>query len=115
MILPYLIDNELNRKRKQPKFIRHNNFTSLPQKENLPFESAFMGICRDGKRKKHQYFGKTKDQYHGNTKLQCRYLHHRDPYLKLGPFKEDQRSAIPYAVIFRDIFRGGSCALVTNE
>ena len=101
MILPYLIDSDLNRKRKQPKFIRHNNLTSLAQKEALPFESSFMQICREGKVKTQQYYG--------NTKLHCRYLHHRDPYLKLGPFKEDQRSAIPYAVIFRDIFRGGSC------
>ena len=71
------------------------------RKEALPFENIFMGICREGKVEVHQYYG--------NTKLHCRYLHHRDPYLKLGPFKEDQISAIPYVVIFRDIFRAGSC------
>jgi hypothetical protein len=35
--------------------------------------------------------------------LNCRLLHHTDPYLKLGPFKEEQFSEIPYVVVFHDI------------
>ena len=33
----------------------------------------------------------------------CRFLHHLNPYLKLGPFKEEQISVKPYSVIFKDI------------
>ena len=33
----------------------------------------------------------------------CRYLHHKNPYLKLGPFKEELSSVKPYAVVFHDI------------
>ena len=33
----------------------------------------------------------------------CRLLHHVNPYLKLGPFKEEQISVKPYSVIFKDI------------
>ena len=33
----------------------------------------------------------------------CRLLHHGDPYLKLGPFKEEQMSLVPYVVVFHDI------------
>ena len=32
----------------------------------------------------------------------CHLLHHRNPYLKLGPFKEEVISYKPYVVIFRD-------------
>ena len=35
--------------------------------------------------------------------LNCRFLHHQDPYLKMGPFKEDHILSKPYVVIFRDI------------
>ena len=34
---------------------------------------------------------------------QCRFLHHEDPYLKLGPFKEEKMVSRPYVVIFHDI------------
>ena len=33
----------------------------------------------------------------------CRLLHHQNPYLKLGPFKEEMHSDIPYSVVFHDI------------
>ena len=35
--------------------------------------------------------------------LFCRFLHHNDAYLKLGPFKEEQMLEIPYTVVFHDI------------
>ena len=33
----------------------------------------------------------------------CRLLHHQNPYLKLGPFKEELYSIVPYSVVFHDI------------
>ena len=33
----------------------------------------------------------------------CRYLHHDNPFLKIGPFIEEQLSKSPYMVIYHDI------------
>ena len=35
-----------------------------------------------------------------NTK--CIYLHHRNPYLKLGPFKYDLLNEVPHIAMLRD-------------
>ena len=34
----------------------------------------------------------------------CSFLHHQDPYLRLGPFKIDDQSMSPYITVFRDFF-----------
>ena len=33
----------------------------------------------------------------------CRLLHHQNPYLKVGPFKEEMHSVVPYSVVIHDI------------
>ena len=39
-----------------------------------------------------------------SNRFRCRYLHHDDPYLKLGPFKLDVESEEPFIAVFRDFF-----------
>ena len=36
--------------------------------------------------------------------LNCFYLHHKDPYTRLGPFKLDDQHSYPYITVFRDFF-----------
>ena len=45
---------------------------------DLIAEWAFMKVCREGEQQKRIVKSKEKN---------CRYLHHKNPYLKLGPFK----------------------------
>lgn len=101
IILPYMVDSFLNKRKNQPKFILNNNLKIPDYQENLPYENAFMTVCREGK----NLISKNYDIAAFNQNAKSRFLHHQDPYLKLGPFKEDQRSHIPYTVIFRDILR----------
>lgn len=94
-MLPYLIDDKLEKRKKQPKFTKENVFRGLDMGEALAFDAIFMKICRNG-----QLFDYTLKY---DKELNCRFLHHKDPYLKLGPFKEEHTSERPYVVIFHDI------------
>jgi hypothetical protein len=53
----------------------------------------FLKICREGRFLPPKY----------QPNIFCRFLHHGNPYLKLGPFKEEKLSTLPYAVKFQDI------------
>ena len=44
----------------------------------LTADWLFMKVCREGRQKK---------PYFHTKEVNCRFLHHKDPYLKLGPFK----------------------------
>ena len=39
-----------------------------------------------------------------NKKLRSFYLHHYDTYLKIGPFKLEEKNSSPFLVIFHDFF-----------
>ena len=45
----------------------------------------------------------------------CRFLHHGDPYLKLGPFKEEKMISRPYVVIFHDILNNKEIDYLIEE
>ena len=94
IVKPYLINDDLKKKKKQPKFVVNQDFEKVDMQEDMPSDWHFMKICRYGRQAEHRH--KTKE-------VNCRLLHHRDPYLKLGPFKEEQKSERPYAVVFHDI------------
>lgn len=93
LLKPYLVDDNLEKKKKQPKFIKENKHHFTGTADKMVLEDYFAKVCRDG----FMFWKRIK------IGLKCRFLHHNDPYLKLGPFKEDQVSDRPYAVIFRDI------------
>ena len=79
IIKPYLVDKKLNKKKKQPRFIAEKRFKKIENYgENLSSEWLFMETCRKGQYMERK--AKTKE-------LQCRFLHHQNPYMRLGPFK----------------------------
>ena len=79
IVKPYLIDDKLNRKKKQPKFVIEQKFEKVKNyRADLAADWLFMQTCREGQRTQRKF--KTKE-------VKCRYLHHQDPYMKLGPFK----------------------------
>ena len=41
---------------------------------------------------------------HGHFEQYCGYLHHFDPYLKLGPFKYEVHSLAPFVMVYHDFF-----------
>ena len=47
--------------------------------------------------------------------LKCRLLHHQDPYLRIGPFKEEQMSHRPYLVVFHDILSEKDIKVLVQE
>ena len=51
MVQPYLLDDHLNRKDKQPKFVLNKDFLKSGNdlKGDLPFEHLFMTTCREGR------------------------------------------------------------------
>jgi hypothetical protein len=90
-----MINDRLQKKKKQPKFIHEESFQKNDYTKQVSFDNLFMKICRTGKLE--PTFFKLKE-------VSCRFLHHGDPYLKMGPFKEEQTSELPYVVVFHDIF-----------
>ncbi len=96
-VLPYLIDEDtLERKRKQPKFVREKRFRAQEMNiEPMSRDGLFMNVCRKGRL--------SENNINSNKTFKCRYLHHGDPYLRLAPFNEEQVSSAPYTVVFRNI------------
>ena len=102
IVLPYMIDESLKKKKKQPKFVTDQVLEDHPfvsQKNVDPNANVkddfFAEVCRRGQLMARKWPSK--------NPLSCRFLHHADPYLKLGPFKEEFISEVPYAVVFHDI------------
>ena len=65
---------------------------------NMAAELMWFRTCQDGT-------WMNSVNYPGMEQLRkpCRLLHHQNPYLKLGPFKEEMYSVVPYSVVFHDI------------
>ena len=95
---PFVVDKEtLVRKSKQPKFVRQNAWTVWPRtpRKNILNDVKFKHVCNG------QHVG-----VHVSREkpfLQCGYIHHHDPYLRLGPFKAEVLLHDPLRVIFHDI------------
>ena len=37
-----------------------------------------------------------------DKELRCKWIHYKNPYLKLGPFKLEEKNLVPFVGIFRD-------------
>ena len=97
-LLPYMVEEDLSIKKGQPDYVRNGkvlNYHYDTYDKVRKQEWRFIQACKYGK-----WYPKP---FKGNLNLNCRFLHHQNPYLKVGPFKEDHISKRPYAVIFRDI------------
>lgn len=95
--LPYLVSKNLSKKSVQPSFVQNGKVSNFSNNVKSYLEEwKFTKICKNGKWKE------SASALTANKKSQCRYLHHLNPYLMLGPFKEDHLSSKPYIVVFRD-------------
>lgn len=94
---PYVVDGTtLCKKAKQPKFVRNHAWKTLKgPRDNMISQVKFQRICN------HQLIGeevKAERRFH-----KCRFIHHSDPYVKLGPFKVEILLDKPMRTIFHDI------------
>ena len=94
-VLPYVVNDKLERKKKQPKVLRENNIIYAKTASQQGKEHFFRSVCNGFSFKRQagiQYVGK------------CGYLHHFDPYLKLGPYHYEMASHEPMVMVIHDLF-----------
>ena len=104
-ILPkngYDIDlNEFRSKNYAPLF--QSNGTILgPTVVKLQARDNFHSLCKEG-----ETSWRSPDI---NSNLTCRYHHHLNPYLKLGPFLIEEKNFYPAVVLFHDVLSGKEIA-----
>ena len=98
-MIPY--DEKLKKKKKYKKSmkeyqLREQNYEMqyVRNFHDPVLNDQFSRLCRGEKLLKANV---TKDVF-------CSFLHHQDPYLRLGPFKMDDQNMSPYITVFRDFF-----------
>eukprot|EP00095_Tigriopus_kingsejongensis_P001284 maker-scaffold359_size197282-snap-gene-0.21 protein:Tk01284 transcript:maker-scaffold359_size197282-snap-gene-0.21-mRNA-1 annotation:"hypothetical protein DAPPUDRAFT_308081" len=91
-ILPYIITDNLKRKKNQPDFVKDGNILSSSPVNRFERDARFRKVCNGNLDR------------NGNSQIphQCHWLHHDDPFLKLGPFKMEMASRSPFIVVFHD-------------
>ena len=107
--LPYLVNDKLKPKKKQPEFVK--NKKALHENVNAGrngIEYSLMKTCQ-----KEKWYSLPNQAI--KLKQNCRYLHHKDSYLKLGPFKEEHISDIPSTVVFHDILSDTEMTFLKEE
>eukprot|EP00094_Tigriopus_californicus_P006961 TCALIF_06702-PA protein Name:"Similar to P4HA2 Prolyl 4-hydroxylase subunit alpha-2 (Gallus gallus)" AED:0.31 eAED:0.31 QI:0/0/0/1/0/0/2/0/1029 len=94
-VFPFTIDKNMNEKVKQPKVIRDNIITYVNLNCQSGKEFYMRSVCNG-----FSFKGYTRPvkQFH------CHWLHHQDPFLRLGPLKLEHVSDDPYLVVFHQIF-----------
>ena len=86
VIKPYLVTEELD---VDPTDVK---LKGLEPTLKMVKDAVFRKTCSEGS-----------FQYKSKKMERCKWVHHNDPYLKLGPFKADVQRSVPYLVVFRDI------------
>eukprot|EP00095_Tigriopus_kingsejongensis_P001280 snap_masked-scaffold359_size197282-processed-gene-0.4 protein:Tk01280 transcript:snap_masked-scaffold359_size197282-processed-gene-0.4-mRNA-1 annotation:"prolyl 4-hydroxylase subunit alpha-1" len=94
-VLPYVVDANLERKKKQPKVLRENQVTLADMGVQSAREYYLRAVCNGFS---------FRSYFEPPPRFRCAYLHHQDPYLRLGPFKVEMVSTNPYLVVFQDLF-----------
>lgn len=93
-----MIGDDLKAKSKQPDFVLTGQANRIEfRSTDRQMDWLMLGVCRKG-----SLFPTALDHL-TFVNAKCRYLHHMNPFLKLCPFKEEQVSEQPYAVIYHDI------------
>ena len=106
-MLTYMIDKKLRPKKKQPDFVTSQLVYELRGNfGRIGVEWMFAQTCQRGAWLSRQIRG---------ALIGCRYLHHGNPYLKLGPFLEEQTSVIPYLVVFHDLLSENEIQYLVEE
>ncbi|XP_059097158.1 prolyl 4-hydroxylase subunit alpha-2-like isoform X2 [Tigriopus californicus] len=86
--------DEKLRKKKKYKKIKNKRYQPGDKADGLDQNlwEKFNALCR----------GEEKKSPAQLQNLTCHYLHYKDPYLRLGPFKLEQKSLLPYIAVFHD-------------
>ena len=109
--LTYVVNRNLKRRKKQPIFIASEDIgNNVNYNSDLALEWMWFRTCQIGKRQINTY-------HTGMEQLSkpCRLLHHQNPYLKLGPFKEEMYSTVPYSVVMHDILTDAEIDFLKKE
>ena len=109
--LTYVVNKNLKRKKKQPIFIANEDILNkVNYDSDVAVEWKWFRTCQIGKPLINSY-------YSGIEQLwkHCRLLHHQNPYLKLGPFKEEMYSVVPYSVVIHDILTDAEIDFLKRE
>ena len=92
-VLPYLVDNNLNYKENQPDSLMEK-VRNIVIKNDYQSNFCFKQVCRSSA------FTRLPDTV---NLPKCGYLHHFDPFLRLGPFKVEVILRSPYLSILHGI------------
>lgn len=99
-IKPYFLNQDGSKKSKQPKWIW--NLLKTPRENLGPEfiqEAVHHQVCRGDFTRGVKKNPKSPDSF-----KKCGFVHHHDPFLKMGPFKMERIKRWPFIVIFRDFF-----------
>ena len=100
---PVPFDEKLRKKKKYKKALKEHRVDKILELTPLFDETISLSLARDN------FYVLCKDgtissrEPIHDSKLVCRFQHHADPYLRLGPFKMEEVSAEPFVVVFYDI------------
>ena len=92
-VLPYLVDNNMYYKENQPESLMEN-VRNIEIKNEYQTDFCFKQVCRSSA------FTRLPDTV---NLPKCGYLHHFDPYMRLGPFKVEVVLRSPYLSILHGI------------
>ena len=94
-VLPYVVNDKLEKKKKQPKALQGVQLTYAKTSSAQGKEHFFRSVCNGFTFRKQvglEYLGR------------CGYLHHFDPYLKLGPYPVEMASTDPFIMVIHKLF-----------
>ena len=107
--LPYLVNYQLKPKKNQPEFVKNKKKLYENSDGGINgIQYSHMKTCQ-----KEKWFSQNNQAI--KLKQICRYLHHKDSYLKLGPFKEEHITDIPSIVVFHDILTENEMTFLKEE
>ena len=105
-MMTYTVNKKLEPFAKQPEYVNSQKVYQLPNLTGkIVSEWMLAQTCQKG------FFVEKRIDFQGI----CRYLHHNDPYLKLGPFLEEQVSKIPYSVIIHNFLNEAEIQYLIDE
>ena len=97
LVHPYIIDDNLKKIKKQPKELKNVKWF---ERNEFATEEWFRGMVREDALQR-TCNRELRGNYTDNFK--CHFLHHFNPYLKLGPFKLEVKLDKPYRTILHDM------------
>ena len=109
---PYMLDENLERKKKQPKFIKSEQVTDTIQIIDAIMNDgmakfktdSMLKTCGGIRRKNIHSVGNDLGSVSEADIHQCRLVHHKDPYTKLGPFKLEIVHHEPFLMVIHELF-----------